>query len=238
MPGRYGGRALAARAACARQSRDVVAFRLSRNVATMDVMAERKRWISWRMLHRYVTVPSCLGAGLVQGGSVRAGVRAQRDHETVGSDRGLCSRIRPWLWGESASGGEPGTAGVAPDIVLCVAVVSGTLAYVAPRERHRLLCTCVHSRETADSDTERRTGGDRDGSALRNRRRFHPLLLFTKLEVASPRVSKAPLPPAHCPLASSWRVCVIDRSPPAATVSEVSRSTRARRLSRCWPRML
>ena len=42
VPGRYGGRALAARAACARQSRDVVAFRLSRNVATMDTMAERK----------------------------------------------------------------------------------------------------------------------------------------------------------------------------------------------------
>ena len=110
MPGRYGGRALAARAACARQSRDVVAFRLSRNVATMDIMAERKRWISWRMLHRW-TLPYP-AVCRVQGGSVRAGVRAQRDHETVGSDRGLCSRIRAWLWGESASGGEPGTAGV------------------------------------------------------------------------------------------------------------------------------
>ena len=31
---------------------------------------------------------------------------------------------------------EPGTAGVAPDIVLCVAVVSGTLAYVAPRDQN------------------------------------------------------------------------------------------------------
>lgn len=39
VPGRYGGWALAALAACARQSRAAVARRLSREVATMETMA-------------------------------------------------------------------------------------------------------------------------------------------------------------------------------------------------------
>ena len=157
-----------------------------------------------------VTVPSCLGAGLVQGGSVRAGVRAQRDHETVGSDRGLCSRIRPWLWGESASGGEPGTAGVAPDIVLCVAVVSGTLAYVAPRERHRFLCTCVHSRETADSDTERRTGGGPGWIRAKEPTAFPPTTAVYKVRSSFSKGEQGPSAPGALP-ASVLLARVCDR---------------------------
>ena len=79
----------------------------------------------------------------------------------------------------SASGGEPGTAGVAPDIVLCVAVVSGTLAYVAPREQN-YVHACFPGRRLTQARTT--DGGGRMDPSATDRVSTH-LLLFTKLEV-------------------------------------------------------